>query len=146
MNLFIFIHTTKHNSPPGFYVHRSRQEEITHFPKTTVFENLFSPEERGRIMSLSGKQENPYSSGSRHINNSLSVYFFIDSELNNGGMKVEVERDFKSYFLSPKINRKPNRLCMKFFSIPSTFVQRCLYPLFQNQPSIFCCSIFFEEC
>ena len=146
MNLFIFTHTTKHSSPPGFYQHHSRQKEITHFPKTKVFENLLFPGEMGRRMSLSGKQKNPYSSGSRHINNSLSVYFFIGSELNKGGMKVEVKRDFKSYFLSPKINRKPYRLCMTFSSTPNTCVQRCLYPLFQNQPSIFCCSIFFEEC
>ena len=35
-----------------FYYHYSRQKEITFFPETTVFENLFSPVERGRIMEL----------------------------------------------------------------------------------------------
>ena len=48
--------------------------------------------------SLPGKQENPSSSISTHVNNSLSVWFFLDFELNNGGMKVQVKRAFKSYF------------------------------------------------
>ena len=53
------------------------------------------------------KQENLSSSTSRHINNSLSVYVFLNSELNNGGMKVQVKRTSKSYFLSPK--KKKNK-------------------------------------
>ena len=52
--------------------------------------------------SLPGKQENPFSIISRHINNSLSVYLFLYSKLNNEGMVVHVKRVFKSYFLSRK--------------------------------------------
>ena len=52
--------------------------------------------------SLPGKQENPFSIISRHINNSLSVYLFLYSKLNNEGMIVHVKRVFKSYFLSRK--------------------------------------------
>ena len=40
--------------------------------------------------SLPGKQESPSSSVSRHINNSVSVYVFLDSELNNGRVEVQV--------------------------------------------------------
>ena len=56
--------------------------------------------------SLSGKQENLSSNASRHISNSLSVYLFFDFELNNGGMKVQVKRAFKSYFFVAKKNNK----------------------------------------
>ena len=35
-----------------FYYHYSRHKEITFFPETTVFENPFSPVERGRIVEL----------------------------------------------------------------------------------------------
>ena len=34
---------------------------------------------------------------------------------------------------------------MKFSSSTDTSVQRCLYPLFQNQRLHFCCPLFFEE-
>ena len=96
--------------------------------------------------SLQVKQELPSSSDSRNISNSLSVYFFLDPELNNRGIKVEVKGDFKSYFLSPKINSKADRLYMKFSSTSNTCVHRCLYPLFQNQHPYFMLVHFFEEC
>ena len=48
-------------------------------------------------------------------------------------MKVQVKRAFKSYFLSPKNNKRADRLCIKFSSTFNTSVLRCLYPLFQNQ-------------
>ena len=51
MNLFILLMPqAKHFS--RFYRHHSRQKEITHFPQTTFFENLYCPAERGRIMKL----------------------------------------------------------------------------------------------
>ena len=59
----------------------------------------FTRDNRCRVtpsQSLSGKQENPFSSASRHINNSFSVYLFLDSELNNGRIKVQVKRPFES--------------------------------------------------
>ena len=34
---------------------------------------------------------------------------------------------------------------MQFFSTSNTCLQRCLYPLFQNQPPISCCPLFLEE-
>ena len=83
--------------------------------------------------SLPGKQENPSSSASRHATNSLSLYFLLSSELSNGGMKIQVKRAFKSYFLSPKNNKKVDRFCIKFSSAFNTSVQGCLYSLFQNQ-------------
>ena len=49
-----------------------------------------------------GKQESSSSCASRHINNSLSMYLFLDSELNNGGKKVQVKRAFKSFFCHQK--------------------------------------------
>ena len=83
---------------------------------------------------LPGKQENPPSSASRHVNKSLSAYFFLDSELSNGRMKVQVKRTFKGYFFChQKCNKKADRLCMKFSSNCNISVQRYLYLLFQNQ-------------
>ena len=81
----------------------------------------------------------------RHINNSLNVYLFLDSELqlgkskefNNECMKVQVKRAFKSYFLSPKSNNKnitkAGRPCIKFSLTSNKNLQWCFYPLFQNQ-------------
>ena len=37
-----------------------------------------------------------------NINNSFKVYLFFDSELKNGGMKVQFKKDFKSYFFITK--------------------------------------------
>ena len=39
--------------------------------------------------SLPEKQENPSTTASRHINTSLSMYLFLDSELSDGRMKVD---------------------------------------------------------
>ena len=78
--------------------------------------------------SLQGKQENPCPSASRHVNNSLSKYFFLDSEINNKGMKVQIKRAFKSYFLLPKNNERTDRLCIRFSSTLNTSVLRFLYP------------------
>ena len=36
-----------YSCPPGYHYH-SRQEEITHFPQTMLFENLFFPAESGK--------------------------------------------------------------------------------------------------
>ena len=83
--------------------------------------------------SFQGKQENPYSSASRHVSNSLRKYFFLDSELSNERMKVQVKRAFKSYFLTAENNKKADRLCIKFSSTCNTSVLRYLYPLFQNR-------------
>ena len=52
--------------------------------------------------SLPGKHGIPSSSVSRHISNSLSVFFSLESELNNAEMKVQVQRAFKSYFFVTK--------------------------------------------
>ena len=73
-------------------------------------------------------------SASRLVNNSLSVYFFLDSELSNGRMKVQVKRAFKGYFfVTKKNNKKADKLCIKFTSYFNRSVLGCLYPLFQNQ-------------
>ena len=37
-----------------------------------------------------------------NINSSFKVYLFFDSELKNWGMKVQVKKDFKSYFFVTK--------------------------------------------
>ena len=58
---------------------------------------------------LPGKQEKNSSNASKHVNNSLSVYFFLNSELSNGRMKVQVKRAFESYFLSPKKQQQESR-------------------------------------
>ena len=50
--------------------------------------------------SLQGKQENPFFSASRYVNNSFSVYFFL--ELSYERMKVQVKRAFKGYFFVTK--------------------------------------------
>ena len=67
------------------------------------------------------------------------------------GMKVQVKRDFKSYFCHQKIIKKVDKQCIKLSSTSSTSEQRCLYsfisksvppfsaaPLFQriSQPSV----------
>ena len=97
------------------------------------------------------KQENLSSSTSRHINNSLSVYVFLNSELNNGGMKVQVKRTSKSYFLSPKKkkNKKVEGLASSawnFLKLPVQVCRSAYIPFFKINALIFCCSIFFEEC
>ena len=52
-------------------------------------------------LSLQGKQENSSSFVFRHVSNSLSVYFLLDSELNNRELEVQVKRA-KSYFFVTK--------------------------------------------
>ena len=47
LNLFIFTHIPKQNSPPSFYHYYSRQREITHFSQAKSFENLFFPSREG---------------------------------------------------------------------------------------------------
>ena len=99
---------------------------------------------------LPGKQENPSSSASRHVKNCLKVYFFLDYELSNGSngrMKVQVKTAFKGYlFCHQKTKRKQIGSAWNLLQPSNTSVQRCLYPLFQNRSSYFCCFIFFEEC
>ena len=80
------------------------------------------------FQSLQGKQGNPCSSASRHVNNSFSKHFFLDSELSNKGMKIQVKRAFKSYFFSPKNYKRADRLCIKFCSTFNASVLSCLYP------------------
>ena len=48
LDLFIFAHVPKQNSRSGSYYYHSRQEEITHFPKTIYF----FQQKVGRIMKL----------------------------------------------------------------------------------------------
>ena len=86
---------------------------------------------------LPGEQENTSSSVSRHFSNSLSVYFFLDSELTNGRRKVQVKRAFKGYFFVTKKTKNAERLFMKFSSTFKTSVQRSLYLPFQNQRHYF---------
>ena len=97
-------------------------------------------------LSFQGKQETfppaPLDTSATALVCIFSSILFI---LNNGGTKVEVKRDFKSYFLSPKINREAERLCMKCSSTSNTYVQRCLYPLFQNQHPHFLLLHFFQR-
>ena len=79
------------------------------------------------------------SPSSRHINNSLNVYLFLDSEpqrgkseeFNNQGTK-EVELLEAIPFLSSKKQKKSDRLCVNFFSNLNTSVQRCLSSLVQR--------------
>ena len=42
-----FYSCPQQNSPLGFYHHRSKQKEITHFPKTKFLENIFFPSREG---------------------------------------------------------------------------------------------------
>ena len=73
-----------------------------------------------------------------HINDSLSMYLSLDSELypgkskefNNQRIKIQVKRAFiKSYFFLQKNsnnnNRKADRLCIKFSSTFIASVQKC---------------------
>ena len=55
---------------------------------------------------------------------------FLNSELNNGGMKYRSREFLKAIF---KNNKRVDKPCMKFYSIFNASVQSCLYPLFQNQ-------------
>ena len=52
-------------------------------------------------------------------------------------MTVQVNIAFKRFFLSPKNNKKEDKLCKKFLSTPNNRVQRCLYSLFRNQRPFF---------
>ena len=58
------------------------------------------------------------------INNSLFVYLFLPSELKNGGMKLQVQTTFKSYFFvtPPKKQRKTDI----FLKIAWTFFARII--------------------
>ena len=47
--------------------------------------------------------------------------------------KYRSKEYLKANFLSPKIDKKAGRLCMKFSWTCNTSGQRCLYHLFQNQ-------------
>ena len=54
-------------------------------------------------------------------------------ELITNGKKYNSKRLLKAIFSHQKNNKKGDRLCMKFSLTSNTSVQRCLYPLFQNQ-------------
>ena len=67
------------------------------------------------------------------------------------GWKYRSRELLEAIVCHKKSNKKVDRLCMKFSSVSNTSVQRCLYPLFQNQRShfllfhlFFCC--FIKEC
>ena len=67
------------------------------------------------------------------------------------GWKYRSRELLEAIVYHKKSNKKVDRLCMKFSSVSHTSVQRCLYPLFQNQRShfllfhlFFCC--FIKEC
>ena len=60
-------------------------------------------------------------------------------------MKVLVKRAFKSYILSPKINEKVDRLCMKFLQLPIQVWRGAHILYFKIKAPIFWCPLFFEE-
>ena len=81
---------------------------MLHITRSIVHNFLLSPR-------LPGKSLVPTSSSSRLISNYICVYLFLNSEpqlgkskeFNNQGMKVQVNKDFKTYyFLSPKKEKK----------------------------------------
>ena len=49
------------------------------------------------------------------------------------GWKYRSRQLLKAIFCHQNVNKKANRRCMKLFSASNKSVQRCLYPLFQNQ-------------
>ena len=99
------------------------------------------------FQSLSGKQENPSSGTSIHVNNNLSVHFFLGSELSNERMKVQVKRVFKGYFFVTKKTIRKQTVSAWNFLQPSIQVCRGAYiSYFKIKAPIFCCFIFFEEC
>ena len=78
--------------------------------------------------SFPGKQENPSFNACRHTNSSLSVYLFLNSELSNGGIKVQVKRDVESYFCRLKSKRAS---CECMFSLETvTFYHKKTVQLF----------------
>ena len=78
--------------------------------------------------STPGKQENPSSSVSRH--NSFSVYFFLSSELSNGGIKVQVK-----LFLSPKKQQDSRQpLHEIFFNLQYKWVGVPISPTSKSTP------------
>ena len=96
--------------------------------------------------SLQGKQENLCSSASRQVNNSLSKYFFLDSELNNKGMKVQVKRAFKATFCHQKTIRDQTGSALNFLQLSIQVCWGAYIPYFKINTPIFCYLIFFKEC
>ena len=97
---------------------------------------------------FSQAEQLPKLSPSRH--NSLSMYLFLDSEpwlgkskeLNNQGMKIHSKELYKSFFFVTQ--KKVDRLCMKFSSIPNTSVQpQPTFSKFSTPYSV--ASFFFEK-
>ena len=70
------------------------------------------------------------------------VYLGKSKEFNNEGMKVQVKRAFKFFFLPEK---KADRLRIKFSLTSNTSLQRWLYPLFQNHRFHFLLLLVFQR-
>ena len=91
--------------------------------------------------SLPGKQKNPSSSTSRHISNRLSMYLFLDSELNSKVMKVQVKRAFINYFfVTKRAIRKQTGPASNFLQPPVKLCRGSYIPYFKITPPLF------EEC
>ena len=86
---------------------------------------------------------------SRHISNSLSVYFFLDSEpklgkskeFNNQDMEVQVKRAFKCYFWPIK---KQTGSTWNFVQPPMQVCRCASIPNFKINASFLCFPFFFK--
>ena len=95
--------------------------------------------------SLQGKQENPFFNASRYVNNSFSVYFFL--ELSYERMKAQVKRAFKgSFFVTKETIRKQASSAWNFLQSSIQMRRGACIPCFKINAPIFCYFIFFEEC
>ena len=95
----------------------------------------------------------PELSPSRHINNSFSVYHFLDSEsqlgkskeLNNQAMKVHVKRAFISHSFLLQKKKNADRLCMKFSSTLNTVVKQVPQPPISKFSTPYSAASFLKE-
>ena len=99
---------------------------------------------------FSQAEQLPELSPSRHINNSFSVYHFLDSEsqlgkskeLNNQAMKVHVKRAFISHSFLLQKKKSRQALHEIFFNPKYSCEAGASTPYFKIQHPLFCCLLF----
>ena len=95
--------------------------------------------------SLQGKQENPCSSSSRHVNNSLSIFSSILNSIMKG-WKYRSRELLKAIFCHQKTIREQTGSALNFLQPSIQVCWGAYIPYFKINTPIFCYLIFFEEC
>ena len=100
---------------------------------------------RNPSQSLKGKQENSYSSASRHVNNSLSIFSAILNSIIKG-WKYRSRELLKAIFCHQKTIREQTGSTLNFLQSSLQVCWGAYIPYFKINTPIFCYLIFFKKC